>query len=891
MRVSSPHSIGDLVHIKVGTKRQFLGILLQLPTPESPFFKAVTSDGHVFGNFKVHNITFTSPAWHKTKFPSAQAHDSHISAAKPAGLTEKVGAVMNERGLTSSILQHLSSFQDAAEKLYRIASGRIVQVHSDCIKEKMSKITLSEITGRVFQQKPPSPAELYTIKKLTSNGLYFVEQKEKGEFAVRPLARVRFLVDMISRKPLSGSKLKSFLEKCEKLIKSFRNGVLLEIPFDESDQQFINQLKDYLETPDLESAEKKAVSQGIVGNLGNNLYNARYVGRETVMQLLKEIGVFTRNQDISFYRQLPEGRPQHLPFLSKEGDDIYQECIKHSNAIIGQGVHKYSSFSPTESQSTISRPLSSFHSKDPLASIRVEIDDPVFVIDSDKAHELDDGISLEEGPQKTWIHVHIANPTAYIPPTHPLARFAQLRGMSAYLPHLHFPMMPPDLSKHILNLGTSLGALCFSASLDEKGDICDYKISPTLVKNPRFVSYNKADCMLKWDAIAGIANMQANPLWIQEHLSQSLSRIKQLDGATILSEEEMKSLLSLQALVARHKRYRLSQGALLYGGLDYSVSVREADVPIAPHTPSASFQHRAFAHTTTIEVNPFAASSRSPSQVMVEEAMIIAGRVAAKYCTERSIPVSFRGQCTPIEGSLEKYGGHQDDISLVAQSVLDEAVSLVDPISGILTDEIVYQKLLPYQSAAFGSTTPVSHFSMGIPDGYVKTTSPLRRYQDMHSHYQIQSSLLGESRLPFSLDETMAIVQRQDLIHRQTRAFQNQSKRYWTLEFIRRQALLQRDEKSFVAPDPGLGKDAFLAFDRKKRSSGGDGGLIYTAVVMKVMEDARFGPDVFCSLPYLGGFKTFITSRPGSKCQVGDRISVVVDYVCADRGYIRLLQI
>ncbi|KAG9043471.1 hypothetical protein FS837_009503 [Tulasnella sp. UAMH 9824] len=57
-------------------------------------------------------------------------------------------------------------------------------------------------------------------------------------------------------------------------------------------------------------------------------------------------------------------------------------------------------------------------------------DMPAYVIDSESAEELDDGISVvpaNDGTNSFWVHVHIADPTALLRPDDPLSKIAQKR--------------------------------------------------------------------------------------------------------------------------------------------------------------------------------------------------------------------------------------------------------------------------------------------------------------------------------------------------------------------------------------------------------------------------------------------------------------------------------
>ena len=107
---------------------------------------------------------------------------------------------------------------------------------------------------------------------------------------------------------------------------------------------------------------------------------------------------------------------------------------------------------------------------------------PVYVIDSASSFELDDGISVEatEDPAMYWIHVHIADPTAWLRPEHALSQTARHKYSSVYFPEIMLPMLPTDVTNHKMSLSsknTPLNVLRFSALVDSSyGKVSSYDV-------------------------------------------------------------------------------------------------------------------------------------------------------------------------------------------------------------------------------------------------------------------------------------------------------------------------------------------------------------------------------------------------------------------------------
>ncbi|MGL5035302.1 MAG: ribonuclease catalytic domain-containing protein [Microcystaceae cyanobacterium] len=168
------------------------------------------------------------------------------------------------------------------------------------------------------------------------------------------------------------------------------------------------------------------------------------------------------------------------------------------------------------------------------------------------------------------------------------------------------------------------------------------------------------------------------------------------------------------------------------------------------------------------------------SRKLVAEMMILAGEVTGRYGQEHQLPIPFRGQPQP------ELPPEEELLMLPAGPVRSCALRRCMPRSEI-------------------SITPYRHASLGL-DTYTQATSPIRRYTDLLTHFQLKAHLRGEE-LPFSGDQVQQIVYSITLSSQEATAVERQSNRYWSLEFLRRNAdqVWQSLMLRWLREDEGLG--------------------------------------------------------------------------------------
>ncbi len=198
--------------------------------------------------------------------------------------------------------------------------------------------------------------------------------------------------------------------------------------------------------------------------------------------------------------------------------------------------------------------------------------------------------------------------------------------------------------------------------------------------------------------------------------------------------QEESELEAIALWAKRRKDWRQTQGAISIHMPESSIKVQDDEI--------------------TIEV-----LNDSIARQLVAEMMILAGEVAARYGQTHNIPIPFRNQPQP------ELPPEEELILLPAGPVRFCAIRRCMPRSEL-------------------SITPAGHASLGLGT-YTQVTSPIRRYTDLLTHFQLKAHLRGTAP-PFSAQEvqdlTMSIsstVQEAVLVERQTN-------RYWGLEYLRR---------------------------------------------------------------------------------------------------------
>lgn len=220
-------------------------------------------------------------------------------------------------------------------------------------------------------------------------------------------------------------------------------------------------------------------------------------------------------------------------------------------------------------------------------------------------------------------------------------------------------------------------------------------------------------------------------------IPQTLNNIVQMtydEVDTHLQEKSDSDLHKLYKIASNISSFRQRNGALSFNIPGTRIKVRTDNGP-------------------NIEVNQ--TTEVTKSQTLVTELMISANYNTAVFTKNKSIPNIYRCQSLNFET-----GNNKLHVSSVEESLAT--------LSGA--------------NAAYLSTVPFIHRSIGV-SAYTHVTSPLRRFQDLLSHWQIESHLTGG--IPKFSDSALRVIAGRLQIQQDLNSqVQRLSHSYWILRKI-----------------------------------------------------------------------------------------------------------
>ncbi len=401
-------------------------------------------------------------------------------------------------------------------------------------------------------------------------------------------------------------------------------------------------------------------------------------------------------------------------------------------------------------------------------SLREERGETVFIIDDENAHELDDGIALQRipGSDDVWVHIHVADPSAFLEPGDAIAARAARRQGTIYFPEAVWPMLPSAFVNAGIGLGTAKGgvperAFTLSAKMTPQGRLLDYKVSLSHLKRVKVTSYNAVNALLGGEELG--------EKW---------------------TAQEKEDLTTLRDLARRLADARAALGAI---GEHWSRGIRGIGLSPLP-LPAANLDDKhisLFAGfpslqiftplTDAAESTPLPGKPAMRSTDMVAEYMILGGRIGALFASAHDLPMLYRTQKAPEA---------EDIARMLATPRLP---------SGFISPAAIVSEQIALPGAA-ASDRPEGHFSMGIRgvdsstaaegsadllgrSGYLRATSPLRRYPDLICHWQMRAVLRGD-RAPWDRAAMEAERPMIDRMAKWTRSVSRNAAAFWHLTKI-----------------------------------------------------------------------------------------------------------
>ncbi|KAF8420510.1 hypothetical protein EV426DRAFT_247207 [Tirmania nivea] len=422
--------------------------------------------------------------------------------------------------------------------------------------------------------------------------------------------------------------------------------------------------------------------------------------------------------------------------------------------------------------------------KDKMESFREDITETIYAIDDPSAEEIDDGISLTAVSEtESWVHVHVANPTAFLEPGHWIAEMAKEKFQTIYLPEKTFGMIPRGLVDYKWGLASNRPTLTISVKVNnQSGEVLDYKIRFGNAKNVRRLTYANFNTILGLKPTAKPFTLVVNPP--RDPVTGNIIEHTPPNPVVQVSPEEEAVLKQLRSIAVSLKKSRVASGCLSFVNESFRISVK--DHPLDPSrsnrvdiNSNLPILHKGLPTLTfTRDLPPTAAHET------VAEFMLLGGTIVSRFLSTHKIPAPFRAHSI-----IRRQGAAHiwENVLLPERNEM----GLID--KNILRDHFNILGSTRLQAHA------ESHQLLGIradPEsgigGYTKATSPLRRYLDMVVHFQLQQvihnlrdGLPATQNLPYSqvyLEKALPFALTKE---RTIRDLQQAAEKFWVWKLIR----------------------------------------------------------------------------------------------------------
>ncbi|MDJ0712681.1 MAG: ribonuclease R [Prochloraceae cyanobacterium] len=305
---------------------------------------------------------------------------------------------------------------------------------------------------------------------------------------------------------------------------------------------------------------------------------------------------------------------------------------------------------------------------------------------------IENAFTLEKTEKKQWkLGIHITDVDYYIEPDSPLDREAKKRGTAIYLGNKVLPLFPEQITA-CCSLLPGKDRLCVSVflSIDDKGEVVEFEIQPSIVNVDHLLSYGQVQSLLGYQE-------EAEP---------------EMVGALEMLGE---IFFNISPLV---KAQRLQRGG-------FEISMTSVASPYKDEGRSGAIL----------------VASWEPVRSLLTELVILAGKVVAEHLSALAVPGIYCTQQEPDWEELEDLLKLSQNLGLELELESEEEIRPQDYQN--LTQEFTKppaeraNKILNYllhstlrQMKYSSHSGP--HFSLAYKEGdYTHCVSPGQRYADL----------------------------------------------------------------------------------------------------------------------------------------------------------------
>jgi ribonuclease R len=329
---------------------------------------------------------------------------------------------------------------------------------------------------------------------------------------------------------------------------------------------------------------------------------------------------------------------------------------------------------------------------------------PLLTIDPEDARDHDDAVYAERTETGYEVVVAIADVAEYVQEGSPLDAEAQSRGCTIYLPDRAIPMLPSGLAADLCSLLPEKERYCLAVrfTMDRRGEIVKYDVVEGLMRAAAMITYGSAARAL------GFTDKPPP--------SAAAGRFK-------------RELKALSEVSAKLRRARMKRGSL------------DFDLPEA----------KIVLNETTGMPEDIVRRTEDPGMKrayqMVEDLMVVANELVARWLIERQAPAIFRIHGKPDEQKLDRLSRICERLG--ASVDLDDLMEpggvprWLESISEHPRRPVLETLLLRSLKQAVYDTENIGHFGLAS-EAYAHFTSPIRRYPDLCVHRAVKHLCRGE---------------------------------------------------------------------------------------------------------------------------------------------------
>ena len=327
--------------------------------------------------------------------------------------------------------------------------------------------------------------------------------------------------------------------------------------------------------------------------------------------------------------------------------------------------------------------------------LRAEV---IFTIDGDDTKDIDDAISVKRLDNGNWhLGVHIADVSYYVKEGSAIDLEARKRGTSVYVADRVVPMLPHQLSNGICSLNPDVDRLAVSCEMevDNKGNVVDYEIFPSVIRSRIQMTYKKANKFLE----EGIVEEGYEPY------TEMLSNMKQLSS------------------IIRNNKVRR-------GCIDFDTD--EAKIIVDEEGKAIDIVKR----------------ERGVGEKLIEDFMIIANETVANHFYYMDLPALYRIHGLPDEERLMKFLSVLSNFGISLNADIKKMKpkviqTIVNELKKYPQFRVLSTRLLSCMDKAIYSPENIGHFGIASTC-YTHFTSPIRRYPDTTIHRLLRNYFFME---------------------------------------------------------------------------------------------------------------------------------------------------